>query len=73
MSVGVSFSLIGQIVVRDSLSLVERDDLRPLDGVVQYSTSTRDFKVTDYSRRVRGNYYWSLPSQFTGNRVRGVS
>jgi len=40
------------------------------EHLVEFNSDERSFTIRDYSRRVRGtDRYFSLPSQFLGNKV----
>ena len=50
------------------IDLLSRPDRQPAaDVTVEYQS--RAFTVHDYYQKVRGEYYWSLPAVFTGNKV----
>ena len=53
-----------------NFGLVDKRTRESLVGnFVQAIPSRREYVVSDYTRRVRGDYYWSLPKTFLGNRV----
>ena len=59
-----------QISAGNTLDLVSRSNQQPLGAqFVQYLPTSSEFSVRDYSRRVQGEYYWSLPRQFLENKV----
>ncbi|XP_074655735.1 basement membrane-specific heparan sulfate proteoglycan core protein-like [Tubulanus polymorphus] len=62
-----------QLVVGSTLAVVSKSDQSDLftgRPVVDYSPSTRAFTIRDYDRKIpRGNYYWSLPKHFLGNKL----
>lgn len=64
--------LIFQISIGNTLEIVDRFNRRPLGSpIFRYDATSREFTITDYARTVQGSgYYWSLPRQFLGNKVR---
>ena len=61
-----------QILPGSTINLASRSD--PHDSsdeqLVEFNSNERSFTIRDYSRRVRGrDRYWSLPTQFLGNKV----
>lgn len=61
-----------QLTTEDTMHMVsERDGKAVQPGVVSYDSRARLFRVRNYENVIPygSSYYWSLPSQFTGNRV----
>jgi len=61
-----------QILPGSTINLASPSD--PHDSsderLVEFNSNERSFTIRDYSRRVRGtDRYWSLPTQFLGNKV----
>ena len=66
-------SFIFQIAIGNEINFVEKNTQQPFPGdVVTTDAARRQFTIRDYSRNVRGEYYWSLPTQFLGNKVRAI-
>ena len=62
-----------QILPGSTINLASPED--PHDSsderLIEFNSNERSFTIRDYSRRVRGtDRYWSLPTQFLGNKVR---
>ncbi|KAK2193775.1 hypothetical protein NP493_5g02050 [Ridgeia piscesae] len=61
---------LSEVTIGNRLSLVNRQTQQPLDGTfVEFVPSSREFFVQDYSRRVHGSFFWSLPSQFLNDKL----
>ncbi|XP_048238836.1 basement membrane-specific heparan sulfate proteoglycan core protein-like isoform X2 [Haliotis rufescens] len=60
-----------QITLGNQIQMVRRGDLLPVeDGFIQFLPTSRQFSVSDFDRVLQqGSYYWSLPSQYLGNRL----
>ena len=65
-----SFSV--KLSLGNELKLTTEDLSRTLDSTfVEFIPARSEFSVRDYNRRVRqGTYYWSMPRQFLGKKVR---
>ncbi len=51
--------------------MVSRSSRQPLSAtLVEYVPRDNAFSVSDYARRVQGDYFWSMPVQFLENKVR---
>ena len=61
-----------QLSLGNELKLTTEDLSRTLDSTfVEFIPARSEFSVRDYNRRVRqGTYYWSMPRQFLGKKVR---
>ncbi|XP_067659130.1 basement membrane-specific heparan sulfate proteoglycan core protein-like isoform X2 [Haliotis asinina] len=60
-----------QITLGNQIKMVRRADLLPVEeGFIQFLPTSRQFSVSDFDRVLQqGSYYWSLPSQYLGNRL----
>lgn len=59
-----------KILIGPDLKLADKDNIQLRDtSVVQYTPESRSHTILQYSGRVTGDYYWSLPKQFLGNQV----
>ena len=61
-----------QIYIGNTLSFVDSSNAEQptLSNLVDFAPTTRTFSIAEYSRRVfGGQYYWSLPIQFVGNKA----
>ena len=65
--------MAAQILPGSTINLASREN--PHDSsderLVEFDSNERSFTIRDYSRRVRERTgrYWSLPTQFLGNKV----
>ncbi|XP_041377591.1 basement membrane-specific heparan sulfate proteoglycan core protein-like isoform X3 [Gigantopelta aegis] len=60
-----------KITLGNQIHMIRRGDLSPVEeGFIQFVPSSRQFIVRDFRRQFpHGSYYWSLPTQFLGNRL----